>query len=167
MTKEKEILNESAELPETEAVESTPAETVIAELQNQLAELNDKYLRTLAELENTRRRGALDASSAARARAVSTAENFLPLIDAIGAAGVHSPDDAGIAALAAAAGGVLSKVGITKIESVGQTLNPQFHNAIQLEESASAAAGTITQELQTGYMFGDTVLRPAMVVVAK
>ncbi len=55
-------------------------------LEKEIVELNDKYLRAMAELENTRRRAAIDAESAARARAISIAENFLPLVDAINAA---------------------------------------------------------------------------------
>ncbi|MCL1892496.1 MAG: nucleotide exchange factor GrpE [Alphaproteobacteria bacterium] len=135
-------------------------------LERQIVELNDKYLRAMAELENLRRRAAIDADAAARARAGSIAENFLPLIDAIGAATCHHPDDEDFISFARAASGVLDKVGIKKIETVGQPLNPLLHNAIQTEES-DAESGIITQEFQAGYMFGDAVLRPAMVIVAK
>lgn len=137
------------------------------ELAAQLAEMNDKYLRMAAELENTRRRAAIDTESISRSRAMSVAENFLPVMDAIDAARAAAPDDAGIAAMARAMAGALAKTGIVKIESLGETLNPQFHNAINVVEQADAAPNTIVSELQAGYMFGDTVLRPAMVVVAK
>ncbi len=135
-------------------------------------ELNDKFLRLAAELENTRRRAALDAESRARSRAMSVAEKILPVMDAIDAALKHNPDDAGIQSMARAMNTAFAQIGITKIESVGQILNPQFHNAIQViaapaDANPVPAPNTIMDEMQPGYMFGDTVLRTAMVVVSK
>lgn len=134
--------------------------------------LNDKYLRMAAELENTRRRAALDTESVSRSRAMSVAKNFLPVMDAIQAALQHAPDDAGIQSMARAMDAAFAQIGIVKIESVGQKLNPQFHNAIQVTPAPADAdpkpePNTILTEMQTGYMFGDVVLRTAMVVVSK
>lgn len=140
----------------------TQVDSLIAEVK----ELNDKYLRIAAELENTRRRAALDMESTARRRAMSIASHFLPVMDAADAALSHTPDDDGIKSMARAIEAAFAQTGIVKIESVGQPLNPQFHNAIQVIE-ADAPANTIIEEMQAGYMFGDTVLRTAMVVVAK
>lgn len=135
-------------------------------------ELNDKYLRSVAELENTRRRAALDAESRARNRAMSVAKEFLPVMDAIVAAQKHAPDDAGIQSMARAMESAFAQIGIVKIDSVGQVLNPQFHNAIQVvpapaDANPAPAPNTIMSEMQAGYMFGDSVLRTAMVVVCK
>lgn len=139
-----------------------------AELVAQIAELNDKYLRTAAELENTRRRAAIDADARARSRAMSVAEKILPVMDAIHAALKHSPDDAGIQSMARAMESAFEQIGITKIKSVGEILNPALHNAIQVVAAADGVApNTVVEEMQTGYMFGDNVLRTAMVVVAK
>lgn len=139
----------------------------VAKLQDDLAQMNDKYLRLAAELENTRRRAALDAESRARNRAMGVAEKILPVMDAVDAALKHNPDDAGIQSMARALESAFAQIGITKIESVGEKLNPMFHNAIQVVESPDAETNTIVDEMQTGYMFGDTILRTAMVVVAK
>lgn len=146
--------------------------TEIETLNNQLAELQDKYLRLAAELENTRRRAAIDAESSAKNRAMSVAQKFLPVMDAIQSALNHNPNDEGIKSMALAMENAFAQIGITKIESVGQTLNPKLHNAIQVIESPNNAdqktqPNTIVEEMQTGYMFGDTVLRTAMVVVSK
>lgn len=135
-------------------------------------ELNDKYLRSVAELENTRRRAALDAESRARNRAMNVAKEFLPVMDAIVAAQKHTPDDAGIQSMARAMESAFAQIGIVKIDSVGQVLNPQFHNAIQVvpapaDANPAPAPNTIVSEMQAGYMFGDSVLRTAMVVVCK
>ena len=88
-------------------------------------------------------------------------------MDAVSAALKHAPDDAGIKSMALALESAFKDIGITKIESVGQTLNPMHHNAIQVIESPEHASNTIIDEMQTGYMFDDTVLRTAMVIVAK
>ncbi|MDE5615296.1 MAG: nucleotide exchange factor GrpE [Alphaproteobacteria bacterium] len=140
----------------------TQVDSLIAEVK----ELNDKYLRIAAELENTRRRAALDTESAARRRAMNIASYFLPVMDAADAALSHTPDDEGIKSMARAIEAAFTQIGIVKIDSVGQALNPQFHNAIQVID-ADAPANTIIEEMQAGYMFGDAVLRTAMVVVAK
>ena len=151
---------------EASAPESTE-NTEIEKLNVQIAELNDKYLRVAAELENTRRRAAIDIDAAARNRAMSVARHFLPVMDAVAAALKHSPEDAGILAMARAIDAACANIGMMKIETVGQKLNPQFHNAVQVVEVTDTESNTIVEEMQSGYMFGDTVLRPAMVVVAK
>lgn len=148
------------------------SDSEIEKLNAQIAELTDKFLRLAAELENTRRRAAIDVESTARNRAMSVAKKFLPVMDAIDAALQHSPDDAGIKSMAAAMNDAFSQIGITKIESVGQIMNPQFHNAIQVvdapaDKDPKPEPNTIVSELQPGYMFGDTVLRTAMVTVCK
>ena len=153
------------------ATGDTP-DSEIEKLNAQIAELTDKFLRLAAELENTRRRAAIDVESTARNRAMAVAKKFLPVMDAIDAALQHSPDDAGIKSMAAAMNDAFSQIGITKIESVGQIMNPQFHNAIQVVDAPADTEpkpepNTIVSELQPGYMFGDTVLRTAMVTVCK
>lgn len=142
---------------------------IIEQLNSKIVELNDKYLRTAAELENTRRRSALDIESVSRNRAMGVAEKILPVMDAVQSALKHNPDDAGIKSMEKALQNAFAQIGITKIESVGEKLNPQFHNAIQMVDKPDdkTETNTIVEELQSGYMFGDTVLRTAMVVVSK
>lgn len=150
-----------------EMASETATNPEIEKLQSQLSEMNDKYLRLAAELENTRRRSALDAESRARNRAMGVAEKILPVMDAVSAALKHSPDDEGIKSMSMALESAFAQIGIVKIESIGETLNPMFHNAIQVIESPDTIPNTILDEMQSGYMFGDTVLRTAMVIVAK
>ena len=164
---DKEVKVEAVSVEDAPAVDTTQPNPEIEKLTAQLADMNDKYLRMAAELENTRRRAALDAESRARVRSMGVAEKILPVMDAVDAALKHAPDDAGIQSMARALESAFAQIGIVKIESVGQALNPMFHNAIQVVESGDAESGTIVEEMQTGYMFGDTVLRTAMVVVAK
>lgn len=164
----KEVKIEEVSINDTiDNTSATAENTKVEELTQQLADMNDKYLRLAAELENTRRRSALDAQSRARNSAMSVAQKILPVMDAVSAALKHAPDDAGIKSMALALESAFKDIGITKIESVGQTLNPMHHNAIQVIESPEHASNTIIDEMQTGYMFDDTVLRTAMVIVAK
>ncbi len=150
----------------------SPENDAVATLTAQIAELNDKYLRIAAELENTRRRAAIDADAAARNRAMNIAGKILPVMDAVDAALKHTPDDAGIQSMARALSAAFEQIGITKMTSIGMVLNPQIHNAIQVIDAPAdadpkPAPNTIVDEMQAGYMFGDNVLRPAMVVVCR
>ena len=171
MKDDKEVKVESVSVED--APEIVPSSTneqpnlEIEKLQTQLAELNDKYLRLAAELENTRRRAALDAQSRARNSAMSVSEKILPVMDAVDAALKHAPNDAGIQSMARALESAFEQIGITRIKSIGEPLNPAHHNAIQVIECPDAKSNTVIDEMQPGYMFGDTILRTAMVVVSK
>ena len=180
--KDKEVKVEEVSLDDARPCDDAPANDAVTTdtdapaadcghqvdaLIGQVKELNDKYLRSMAELENTRRRAARDTESAVRNRAMSVVRAFLPVMDAVESALNHNPDDAGIQAMARAMSAAFEQVGVKKIESVGVALNPQLHNAIQVTDAPDAASGTIVTEMQPGYMFDDTVLRTAMVVVAK
>ena len=165
----KEVEIETVSVDEEPSVSADKQTEIIEQLNNKIAELNDKYLRVAAELENTRRRASLDIESVSRNRAMGVAEKILPVMDAVNAALVHTPDDEGIKTMKRALENAFAQIGIVKIESVGETLNPQFHNAIQMVDKPDekTATNTIIEEMQPGYMFGDTVLRPAMVIVSK
>ncbi len=139
----------------------------VERLTAQLAEMNDKYLRMAAELENTRRRSALDAESRARNRAMGMAEKILPVMDAVEAALKHNPDDEGIQSMARALESAFEQIGIVRIKSVGEILNPMYHNAIQVIDVSDVPTNTVVDEMQPGYMYGDAILRTAMVIVAK
>ena len=164
MKDDKEVSVESVSVEEVATKQPTPEKDTMAE---KIAELNDKYLRLAAELENTRRRAALDAQSRARNSAMSVAEKILPVMDAVDAALKHAPDDAGIQSMARALESAFEQIGISKIKSVGEPLNPMYHNAIQVVECPNTKSNMIVDEMQSGYMFDDIVLRTAMVVVSK
>lgn len=171
MSDDKEVKVEAVSIDD--AVDATEAATDkvlnpdVERLTAQLAEMNDKYLRMAAELENTRRRSALDAESRARNRAMGMAEKILPVMDAVDAALKHNPDDAGIQSMARALESAFEQIGIVRIKSVGEILNPMHHNAIQVIDVPDTPTNTVVDEMQPGYMYGDAILRTAMVIVAK
>ncbi|MBO4672025.1 MAG: nucleotide exchange factor GrpE [Alphaproteobacteria bacterium] len=165
----KEVKIETVSVDDKPEITQDKQTEIIEQLNSKIAELNDKYLRVAAELENTRRRASLDIESVSRNRAMGVAEKILPVMDAVTAALKHNPDDEGIKTMERALQNAFVQIGIVKIESVGEILNPQFHNAIQMVDKPDdkTPTNTIVDEMQTGYMFGDTVLRPSMVVVSK
>jgi len=167
--KEVEIETVSVNDAEKNEIKNDKNTQIIADLNAKIADLNDKYLRVAAELENTRRRASLDVESVSRNRAMSVAEKILPVMDAVNAALKHNPDDEGIKSMQHALENAFAQIGIVKIESVGEQLNPQYHNAIQIVDKPTpeTKTNTIVEELQIGYIFGDTVLRTAMVIVSK
>ena len=167
--KEVEIETVSVNDAEKNEIKNDKNTQIIADLNTKIAELNDKYLRVAAELENTRRRASLDVESVSRNRAMGVAEKILPVMDAVNAALKHNPDDEGIKSMQHALENAFAQIGIVKIESIGEQLNPQYHNAIQIVDKPTpeTKTNTIVEELQIGYMFGDTVLRTAMVIVSK
>ena len=174
MQEDKEIKVDKVSLDDAEKKQNDkttakpPVDPHVTELETALADMNDKYLRAMAELENTRRRAAIDMESRARTRAMSVAEKILPVADAVDAALKHAPDDAGIKSLALALKSAFAEIGVVRMETIGTPLDPTRHNAIQVVDApAGTVANTIIEELQPGYMFGDNVLRTAMVVVAK
>ena len=165
----KEVKIETVSVDEKPETKGDKQSQIIEQLNNKIGELNDKYLRIAAELENTRRRASLDIESVSRNRAMGVAEKILPVMDAVDAALKHNPEDEGIKTMERALQNAFAQIGIVKINTIGEILNPQFHNAIQMVEKPDekTATNTIIEEMQAGYMFGDTVLRPAMVVVSK
>ncbi len=169
MEDEKQVKVETVSVDDAKAPEPEQVpDSKITELEAQIADLNDKYLRAAAELENTRRRAAVDSETLARIRVIAVLEKILPVMDAVDAALKHKPDDEGIKSLAKALKSSFDSIGIVRMETLGKPLNPTMHSAIQVVDAPeNTAPNTIVEELQAGYMLGDRTLRTAMVVVAK
>ena len=136
-------------------------------------ELNDRLMRNLAEFENFRKRSEKEKSQMFDMGAKSVLEKMLPALDSF---------DLGLAAMgeedrkSAVGQGMekiykqlltnLENVGVKQIESVGKEFDPNLHNAVMHEDNEEFGENTVSQELQKGYMYKDTVLRYAMVKVA-
>lgn len=166
---EKQVASEEVSITEETTIDESEIkeENLVSDLQKQISDLNDKYLRAMAELENTRHRAMRDAEQLGRNCAISNARCFLPVMDAVDSALKHTPNDEGIKSMAFAVGTAFENLNIKRIETVGQKLNPQYHNVIQVVEDEKVPSGTIIQEMQSGYILGDVVLRSAMVIVSK
>ena len=145
----------------------------------EIADLKDKLLRALADIENLRRRSqkeredALKYASANFARdMLSVADNLRRAIESIPEEG--DPDGAalvgfieGIALTEKDLLSALERHKITKIEPMGEKFDPQFHEALFEIPTNDAASGTVMQVMETGYIIHDRMLRPAKVGIAK
>lgn len=159
--------------PETEA-DSDPLGALLGELE----EARQQILYAQAETQNVRRRLEKDAQDARAYAATGFARDILSVADNLSRALDAIPEAmrsdeaskgliAGLEATQRELVAVFERNGITRIEALGQSLDPNKHQAMVEIPSADAAPGTIVQEMQSGYMIRDRLLRPALVGVAK
>ena len=170
-----EIENKDAEDTISDADETTEELTPDEEI----AELKDKLLRTLADMENLRRRSQKDREDAVKFSAANFARDMLSVADNLRRATESIPkeDEVDGVSLAAFIEGIsltekelistLERHGIRKIEPVGEKFDPKFHEAMYEVPSADAENGTVMQVVEAGYVIHDRLLRPAKVGIAK
>ena len=167
------------ETPDTNPQAESAADPM-AELAKEAAELKDRLLRTLAEMENLRRRTEREVADARTYGVTSFARDILAVADSMERAmkaldeGIRDKADAGVKALLDGVElterellKVLEKHGVTKLEPKGQKFDPNMHQAMFEMPDPSVPAGMVTQVVQPGYKIGERVLRPAMVGVSK
>lgn len=160
------------------AVDGTP-EARIAELEAERDELKDKLLRTLADLENTRRRAEREVSDARTYGKTNFARDMLNVADNVRRA-LESLGDAretlegpaktmveGIELTERDLLVTLERHGVKKLDPKGQKFDPNLHQAMFEVPDAAVPNGTVVQVVQTGYVIGERCLRPAMVGVSK
>lgn len=151
---------------EEQAAEPTPEEA----LQASLREQEDKYLRLLAEYDNYRKRSQKEKENAWTTAKADTAKEFLPVYDNLERAlKQETADEAyakGVQMIMTQLKTVLEKLGIEEIPALGETFDPNFHNAVMHMEDDSLGENTVAEVFQTGFKIGDKVIRHAMVKVA-
>jgi molecular chaperone GrpE len=157
------------------ADEAGHAETV-ASLQAKLAEREDQLMRLAAEIENMRRRHATELSNASKFAIETFAEAMLPVADSMEMA-LSLPDQT----LDGLRGGVeltlrqlqqaFERGRLKFVSPAGEKFNPNHHQAVSMVDGASAQppvpSGHVVAVMQKGYLIGERVLRPALVVVAQ
>lgn len=145
------------------------------ELEQQVGELTQDLQRTRADFENYRKRVESEKIAAREAGQMSMVLKLLPVIDTIERAVGHMPpelqDDKwaqGVAGIAKNLQKTLESLNLKRIETApGTEFNPEFHEAIQLDEDATGDKEVIVEELQAGYLLNGHTLRPAMVKVTR
>lgn len=133
----------------------------------QYAEMNDKYVRMLAEYDNFRRRSLKEREGIYADAYGDAVKEVLPVLDNLERAAQYSDAEAvqkGVQMTLKSLTDMLAKLGITEIEA--KTFDPSFHNAVMHVEDDALGEGEIVDVLQKGYMKGDKVIRYAMVKVA-
>ena len=140
----------------------------------QIAELTDKVKRQLAEFENFRNRTEKEKSQMYMVGARDVIEKLLPVVDNFERGLKSIPEDqkdgpvaSGMEMIYKQLITVLTDLGVTPIEAVGQEFDPNFHNAVMQSPSEEYDSGCVVQELQKGYMYKEKVLRHSMVIVAE
>ena len=143
----------------------------IAQLEAELAQANDQFLRTRAEMENLRRRASEDVQNAGKFAINSFAKELLTVKDSLEMALLDQSQqfdtlkmgvDLTLKQLITA----FDKAQIKEIDPLGQKLDPHLQHAISAEVS-DIEPNTVVRVLQKGYTVADRVLRPAMVIVSK
>ncbi len=174
---------DTAEVPETsgapDAADASDKPKILS-AEEQLAAVNDQLLRALAELENTRRRAERERSEALKYGAMAFARDMLSVVDNLQRAlkaVKELTDDAlpetatamleGVAATERDLLTSLQRHKVTPIPAMGEKFNPNLHEAMFETPSTDQPAGTVIEEIETGYVMGDRLLRPAKVGIAK
>ena len=173
--------NDSAPVSDSDTSEAA-AETPdpLARLEAEKTDLKEKLLRTLADMENLRRRTEREIADA-RTYAVSNfardmlnvADNFQRAIDSVPAEAREAAEPVlkalveGVELTEREMLKVLERYGVKRIDPQGQKFDPHLHQAMFEVPNADVPTGTVVQVVQTGYVIGERVLRPALVGVAK
>jgi molecular chaperone GrpE len=181
MIDDEEELHEEAEELRKETADEAPE---VAEhdrltlLEKALDEANSKALYAAAEVQNVRRRLEAEKSQAAAYASATFARDMLAIKDHLDRALAAVSDElrkdkvasnflAGIESTARELDAAFQRNGVTRIEALGQALDPHRHQAMMEIPNAESEPGTIVEEMQPGYMLKDRLLRPALVGVAK
>ena len=163
---EEQLEQQTAEQPETAEVQPDPAEQV----KEQLAAQEDKYLRLAAEYDNYRKRTAKEKESIWTEVKADTAAAFLPVYDNLERAiKQETADEAykkGVEMTMNQLREVFSKLGIEEIPALGETFDPNLHNAVMHIDDENFGENTIAEVFQAGFRCGEKVIRFSMVKVA-
>jgi molecular chaperone GrpE len=149
-------------------------------LERDLADMKDRLLRTLAEMENLRRRTEREVADARSYGIASFARDILTVADNMHRA-LHTPDAEQLGQTEGAAKALLEgielterellnaleKHGVKRVDPLGEKFDPNRHQAMYEVPDPSVPSGQIVQVVQSGYLIGERVLRPALVAVAK
>jgi molecular chaperone GrpE len=155
---------------QTEEIAVT-AEAEIERLKKELDREHEMYLRALADFDNYRRRIERERASAARSGKRNLVLSLLEVVDNFELAFQHTSEapktlSDGLRAIQRKLLTLLEEEGVKRFTSLGQPFNPELHEAIGVIEDHEDESGLIIDELQSGYRWGDEILRPARVRVA-
>src|SRR4030067_3222214 len=165
------------DMPEGE----TAGEEIVASIREALEkkeaecrELQDKYVRALAEMDNFRKRMNWEMNDSVKFANEKILGDLLAVVDNMERAIIHSRDKKDFASLIDGLEltlieftGVFEKHGVQSVESVGHVFDPSKHHAVAVIESDTHGENVIVEEFRKGYLLNDRVLRPSLVSVAK
>ena len=178
---EQEASNKFADVEKINTSKDTPIEELKEKtLEEKFKDVEDKLLRSLAEIENQRRRFEKEVKDAFEFGSFNFAKESLAILDNLQRAKLAMENDENlktnkdldkflenITIIEKDLVSIFEKNKIKKIKTKDKKFDPNFHQAMSEIEDEKAEAGTILQEIQAGYMLGERLLRPALVGVAK
>lgn len=171
---EEEVIEETSEVEEetqAEDAQAEAAEETEAKAANPEEEaLNERYLRLMADFQNFKRRTEKekgDIYAFANEKIIGELLNVIDNFERALAAG-NAEDNfyKGMEMILKQLLGVIEKAGASEIKALGEEFDPNFHNAIMMEDSSEYESGKVTAVLQKGYVLNNRVIRPSMVKVA-
>lgn len=160
--------------PEEAAEEEKDLESLLAQKTQEAQEYYDRLLRLAAELENVRKRQEREMAEWRQYANEGLIKELLPVLDNLERAMEHGHQAGAPEALMEGLDlvrqdflKVLSRFGVTPVESLGEPFNPAYHHAVMEEDAPELEDKTVLRELQKGYLLQNRLLRPAMVVVSR
>lgn len=154
--------------------QASAEDSLVAQLQADVLRFRDLALRNQADLENFRKRAAREKDDAVKFANAAFLERFIPILDnfelglnAARAGAENSPILLGMDMVAKQLTDFLTASGVEPVNGEGQPFDPNLHEAVAQEASATVAEGVIVRQLRRGYKLRERLLRPATVVVSK
>jgi molecular chaperone GrpE len=134
----------------------------------------DLYVRSQAEIENLKKRFQKEKADLCKFSNESLIRQLLSVVDNLEKAIAHSENEGSLDALKEGVKltlkgfmDILRNSGLESVQAMNETFDPNFHQAVSEQEDSSVKPGTVIQELQSGYLLNQRLIRPAMVVVSK
>lgn len=185
-----EIKEETAEASEETAEEAAAEETAEtetepeekkeetsdnkeeSEAEKQLADMNAKYVRLMADFQNQKKRFEKEKADIYQFANEDIVKSLLEVIDNFERALDASQDDGskfreGMEMIFKQLMGALEKAGVSEIKALGEEFDPNFHNAVMMEETDEFESNKVSGVMQKGYTLNSKVIRPSMVKVAQ
>ena len=185
-----EIKEETAEASEETAEEAAAEETAEtetepeekkeeasdkreeSEAEKQLADMNAKYVRLMADFQNQKKRFEKEKADIYQFANEDIVKSLLEVIDNFERALDASQDDGskfreGMEMIFKQLMGALEKAGVSEIKALGEEFDPNFHNAVMMEETDEVESNKVSGVMQKGYTLNSKVIRPSMVKVAQ
>jgi molecular chaperone GrpE len=158
--------------PEEDSADNN-AENSVARLQNDMERFKDLAMRSLADLDNYRKRAAREKEDAIKYANASFLEKLIPIFDnfELGLAAARSGNEgssilSGMEMVLKQLNDFLSDAGVQVIDALGQPFDPNLHEALA-QEASDSPEGTVVRQIRKGYKLKDRLLRPANVIVSK
>ena len=169
--KKTENENNKENIQNEETISQESYEEMLSKKEEEINAKTEQYQRLLAEYDNFKKRTVKEKEAIYTDSVKDTVAELLPVIDNLlravdSFADKDSEECKGVAMVLRQTEEIFAKIGVSEIKAVGESFNPEFHNAVMHVEDDSAGENTIVEEFQKGYIYKDKVIRYSMVKVA-